>query len=107
MSLNRTHAGEDLAEKARLLDLTNDAIIVRDPSDRITFWNKGATQTYGYSREEATGRVSHELLHTEFPEPHERIREKFTQVGQWDGELKHTCADGSRITVSTRWVARA
>src|SRR5215472_14130901 len=60
---------EALEQKARLLDLTNDAIMVRDASDRITFWNKSATDMYGFSREEAIGRVSHDLLRTEFPEP--------------------------------------
>jgi PAS domain S-box-containing protein len=91
-------------EKGRLLDLAADAIIVRDASDRITFWNKGATEIYGYSREEAIGRVSHDLFHTEFPEPFERIMEKLLRDGQWGGELRHTCASGSRVSVSTRWV---
>jgi PAS domain S-box-containing protein len=105
VSEDSKHLGEAVAEKARLLDLINDAIIVRDASDRITFWNKGATRTYGYKPEEAIGRVSHDLFRTEFPESFERIREQFVRDGQWDGELKHTCASGSRITVSTRWVA--
>ena len=105
MSGTRKHVEEALIDKVRLLDLTNDAIIVRDPSDRIIFWNKGATQTYGYNREEAIGRVSHDLFQTEFPEPLERIREEFVRNGQWGGELRHTCANGSTIIVSTRWVA--
>ena len=94
-----------LAEKARLLDLSNDAILVRDAADRITFWNEGATALYGYSREEALGRVSHELFQTEFPEPLERIQEKLQRDGRWAGDLRHICANGSRIAVSTRWVA--
>jgi PAS domain S-box-containing protein len=96
---------EALEEKARLLDLTNDAILVRDALDRITFWNKGATDMYGFSRDEAIGRVSHDLFCTEFPEPMESIKEKLLREGQWAGELKHTCADGTKKTVSTRWVA--
>ena len=92
-------------ERARLLDLATDAILVRDVRDRITFWNQGASQMYGFTREEAEGRVSHDLLRTEFPEPLQTIKEKFARDGLWAGELRHTCADGSRITVSTRWVA--
>ena len=91
-------------EKARLLDLANDAILVRDTSDRITFWNRGATDLYGFSREQAIGRVSHDLLRTEFPEPLESIKGKLLQEGHWAGELRHTCATGARKTVSTRWV---
>lgn len=100
----RKNAEVALRKKARLLDLTNDAILVRDASDRITFWNKGATDIYGFSREEAIGQVSHELLRTEFPEPLESIKEKLLRSGQWAGELRHACATGARKTVSTRWV---
>jgi len=98
------HVEEALEEKARLLDLTTDAILVRDASDRITFWNKGASAMYGFSREEAIGRVSHDLFRTEFPEPLESIREKLLRDGQWAGELRHTCATGARKIVSSRWV---
>ena len=98
--------GEELLrERARLLDLTTDAVLVRDAGDRITFWNQGASAMYGFTREEAEGRVSHDLLHTEFPEPLQKIKEQFAGDGYWAGELRHTCANGSRITVSTRWVA--
>ena len=93
------------AQNARLLELSTDAILVRDASDRIAFWNQGATEIYGFSREEALGRVSHDLLHTEFPEPFRFIREKLIQDGRWSGELCHRRANGSAITVSTRWVA--
>jgi len=99
------HLEEALEEKARLLDLSNDAILVRDASDRIIFWNKGATDMYGFSREEALGRVSHDLFRTEFPEPLESIKEKLLGQGQWAGELRHICATGAKKTVSTRWVA--
>jgi len=94
-----------LQERARLLDLTRDAILVRDAADRITFCNQGAAEMYGFTREEAEGRVSHDLLCTEFPEPLQQIKEQFAREGNWAGELRHICANGSRITVSTRWVA--
>jgi PAS domain S-box-containing protein len=83
--------------------LSNDAIFVRDRSDRITYWNKGASELYGYSREEALGRVTHELLHTEFPEPLERIIEQLHRGGRWTGELIHRHKDGNPIIVVSRW----
>lgn len=100
----RKQAEEILRKRARLLDLSNDAILVRDAADRVTFWNQGAAEMYGYTREEAAGRVSHNLLRTEFLEPLEEIKEKLTRDGQWAGELRHTCASGSKVTVSSRWV---
>ena len=102
----RTHLAERASPlKARLLDLSNDAILVRDSDDRITFWNDGATEIYGYRRDEALGRVSHELFRTEFPEPLQSIQKQLHEDGRWSGELRHTCANGSKITVSARWVA--
>ncbi|HKF93298.1 MAG TPA: PAS domain S-box protein, partial [Gammaproteobacteria bacterium] len=95
---------QQLAEQARLLDLSNDAIIVRDVNDRVTYWNKGATKIYGYSLAEATGEVSHQLLKTGYPEPLSRIYQKLLRDKYWQGELVHTRRDGSRITVFSRWV---
>jgi PAS domain S-box-containing protein len=100
----RKQSQQVLAERARLLDLSDDAIIVRDEADRVTYWNKGASQLYDYSREEAMSRVSHELLQTEFPEPLEQINEQLDRDGGWNGELIHKRKDGSRIVVASRWV---
>jgi PAS domain S-box-containing protein len=99
----RKQVEQALAERARLLDLSNDAILVRDAADRVTYWNKSASELYGYSREEAMGRVSHELLRTEFPEPLERITEQLQQDNRWTGELIHRHKEGSRIVVASRW----
>jgi len=101
----RKTGDELLRERARLLDLTTDAILVRDAADRITYWNRGASEMYGFTPEEAEGRVSHDLLRTEFPETLQKIKEQLAGDAYWAGELRHTCANGSRITVSTRWIA--
>src|SRR5579859_538333 len=99
----RNQAERSLAEQARLLDLSNDAILVRDSADKITYWNKGAAELYGYTREEALGRVSHELLRTQFPESLERIIEHIQRENRWTGELIHKRKDESQIVVSSRW----
>src|SRR5262249_22767923 len=92
-----------LAEQARLLDLTNDAIFICDMQHRIIFWNRGAKELYGYSAEEALGRVTHELLGTEFPQSLGQIRKKLKRDGRWSGELLHRCKDGSKVVVISRW----
>jgi len=93
---------QELSEKARLLDLSNDAIIVRNSDGRIAYWNHGAEELYGWSREEALGKVSHSLLQTEFSMPEKQIIKELHQNGRWTGELVHTKRDGQRITVLVR-----
>src|ERR1700693_4953175 len=51
-------------EQASLLNLTHDTIFVRDMSDIISYWNRGAEELYGWRAEEAIGKHSHELLQT-------------------------------------------
>ncbi|HKB98589.1 MAG TPA: PAS domain S-box protein [Terriglobales bacterium] len=99
----RKQVEQALAERARLLDLSNDAIFVRDGADRITYWNQSASELYGYTREEAVGSVSHELLRTEFPEPLGQIAEQLHRDNRWSGELLHKHKDGSQIVVASRW----
>jgi PAS domain S-box-containing protein len=94
---------QKLAEQTRLLDLSNDAILVRDNNDRITYWNRGATKIYGYTRQEAVGQISHDLLKTVPPESLRKLDRKLLRDNQWLGELVHTRRDGRRITVFSRW----
>lgn len=91
-----------LAEQARLLDLTNDAIIVRDHQDRIVYWNHGAEKMYGFSAQEALGKVTHKLLQTAHLENYESIRKNLERDSGWSGELVHTRKDGKTIVVLSR-----
>lgn len=99
----RKGSEERLAEQASLLQLTHDSIIVRDLEDRVTFWNRGAADQYGWTEEEALGAVTHELLSTEFPVPLQEIKAALAATGRWEGELVHSRKDGSLLTVASRW----
>jgi len=100
----RTKMQEALFEKVRLLDLSNDAIVVLDIEHRILFWNHGAEELYGWSREEALGKNSIELLHTTFSKPFPQIKEELYRNNHWTGELTHTKRDGQTISVLVRKV---
>jgi len=98
----RKRADHQLKKQAELLSLAHDAIIVRDPESRITFWNPGAETAYGWSAAEAMGKVTHELLQTTFPEPLDQINATLQRTGRWEGELIHTKRDGRQVVVASR-----
>jgi len=102
----RREIERSVREQAQLLDLAHDAIFSLDSDGTIRFWNSGAEQMYGWSRDEATGRRSHDLLQTEFPAPLEQIEEKLRVSGRWQGELIHTHRDGTHLRVLSRWALR-
>jgi PAS domain S-box-containing protein len=93
-----------LLEQARVLDLAN--VLVRDIDDRITLWNEGAHRLYGWTKEEALGRIAHELLRTRFPRPREEVTGELLANGSWDGELVHLSKDGRRVVSQSHWELR-
>jgi two-component system, LuxR family, sensor kinase FixL len=92
-----------LLEQAGLLDLTHDTVFVRDMNDVITYWNRGAEERYGWPREQALGKTSHELMETIFPAPLKEITAGLRRTGRWEGELVHTKRDGTQVIVASRW----
>jgi PAS domain S-box-containing protein len=99
----RRQAEQELREQAALLDLAQDAILVRDLDSRILLWNRGAKDLYGWPAEEALGKVAHELLQTGFPGSLEAIQASIRETREWEGELRHICRDGKAIVVTSRW----
>ena len=94
---------EALRERANLLDLTHDTVFVRDINDVITFWNRGAEKLYGWTRDEAVGQVSHQLMQTIFPAPLAEITTALNSTGRWEAELIQTRRDGTQVVVASRW----
>ena len=93
---------QDFSE-TRLLDLSSDAIFLRDGDDRITYWNGGAEALYGWSRKEALGRTPSDLLKTDRAIELSEIRGALDRAGFWEGELVHVCRDGKLVTLLSRW----
>jgi PAS domain S-box-containing protein len=99
----RKQAEETLRKQAQMLDLANDTIAVLDLNGSISYWNLGAKWLYGWRKSQAIGKNIHELLQTEWTQPVEVIQKVFFERGSWQGELVRTKADGTKITVASRW----
>jgi PAS domain S-box-containing protein len=96
----------ELHNQAELLDLSRDAILSRDLHDRIVFWSGGAERLFGWTRDQAVGQVSHDLLQTHFPTSLDEITRGLFESGFWEGELRHRTKNGTEIVASSRWAIR-
>jgi PAS domain S-box-containing protein len=94
---------EQLREQATLLDLVRDGILVRDLYGTIIYWSAGAADMYGWRRDEALGRVSHQLLQAEYPRPLAEIEQGVLGTGDWEGEVSQRTRDGAPLLVASRW----
>jgi PAS domain S-box-containing protein len=90
---------------ATLLSQAREAILIRSVgSSEIRYWNRGAVALYGWTAAQARGRSAHALLKTVYPQPVDEIEALLMDNGYWEGELRHTCRDGRRVTVISRWI---
>lgn len=99
----RKLAEEKIREQAALLDVTTDAICVRDLNNKIVLWNKGAETLYGWLATEAWGKNASELL---YDEPSPEMEAALLQVlskGMWQGELTKLTKSDKEILVASRW----
>jgi PAS domain S-box-containing protein len=90
--------------QSELINLAHDAILVRDPVNRVISWNRGAEELYGWTAREAQGRVTHTLLKTHYPTSRADVDAHLEQEGKWEGELTHKRRDGSSVIVESRQV---
>ena len=57
-------------------------IMIRDMDGAIQVWSEGIARLYGFAADEALGRISHELLQTEFPYPLSEIDAELRRAGE-------------------------
>jgi PAS domain S-box-containing protein len=88
--------------KSNLIELSFEPIIVWHPKRGIIDWNKGAEQLYGYSRQEALGRPSHDLLRSVHPISLGRLLSLLYRFKSWTGEIGQRAKDGRIVYVDSR-----
>lgn len=99
---NRLEAEERIREQAALLDKAQDAILVHDLENRITYWNKSAERLYGWSTDEVLGRQVDELIDKKDSSAAAEARATAQQQGEWHGELWQITKSGYEIVVESR-----
>jgi PAS domain S-box-containing protein len=99
----REEITQALRRHADLLEQAHDSLITWPLGGAINYWSRGAETLFGYAREEALGRSSHELLHTDHPSGMAQIDAMLERDGQWKGELIQTTKDGRKLIVEALW----
>jgi PAS domain S-box-containing protein len=98
----RKRTEEKIREQANLLDIAQDAIIVRDLNDNILYWNNSAERIYGWTRSEAIAKNSSQLLHTDLESVNNALQE-VKEKGSWFGELRQVTKTEKSVIVESRW----
>ena len=106
LELNLRIRESNFRNQAELLQLTHDAILVRNLEAKILYWNRSEERMYGWQKGEARGKLVHSLLQTDFPIPLAEIEKEMLDKGYWEGELVHRRRDGAVLNVSSRWSLR-
>jgi PAS domain S-box-containing protein len=104
VAMDRVHLVIGMRRSAELLDLAYDAVFTWDFDTRaINYWNKAASDLYGYAKEEAFGKDPLPLLQSEYPVPLEAIVAALREHDHWEGELRQRTKDGRLVQTSARW----
>jgi PAS domain S-box-containing protein len=100
---DRKAAEHLIIEQAMLLNITTDAIMVRDLANRVRFWNSSAERIYGWSALEVIDRDANSLF---YPDPSPAAVTALATVlqqGEWQGELEKLTKTGQTVIAQSRW----
>ncbi|MDR5011743.1 PAS domain S-box protein (plasmid) [Agrobacterium tumefaciens] len=83
--------------------LDGASIVIHGMDGRIKGWTAGSEHLYGWSKNEALGKIVHQLLSTQFPMPLSELRRRVSRQGSWSGEVVHYHKNGHKLLIATRW----
>jgi PAS domain S-box-containing protein len=98
----RMLAEEQLQFQSQLLEAVGQSVIVTDLSGHVVYWNPSAERLYGWSSEEALGRLTTELMVDDYDQrPTHDIRAHFLTGKSWSGEYPVRHRDGTLLSIET------
>ncbi|KAM3091356.1 response regulator [Phormidesmis sp. 146-12] len=102
-AIERQRAEQKIREQAALLEITTDAMLVRDLQHTIVFWNKGAERLFGWKAEEAIGQNVNQLMYRKSSSQLKEAVNTVLEKGEWIGELNKITKSGQEVIVESRW----
>lgn len=95
-------AQQAMVQNSMLIELSTEPIFAWNLESGIIQWNKGAEMLYGYTRQEALGRNSHQLLRTIHGEGFEKFFGELKLTRFWTGEVRHLTKEGRQLIIESR-----
>ena len=99
---HRKSAEERIREQAALLDVSRDAIAVLTLDLRITYWNHGAENLYGWTSADALAATETEKLYGLRREELTEILRVVRAEGRWASQQEHRTKLGLTLTIDAR-----
>ena len=99
----REEITQALRRHSDLLEQAHDSLLTCRLGGPIDYWSGGAEILYGYTREEAIGQPSHDLLRSTHPLGIAHIDALLERDGHWKGELTQATKDGRNLIVESQW----
>jgi two-component system cell cycle sensor histidine kinase/response regulator CckA len=99
----RKAAEEQIREQAALLNKAQDAIMVVDLENRVSFWNRGAERVFGWDARDATGKIIGDFIFSPAQAPPDCARIQTLEKGEWHGEMAQIARDGRELVMESSW----
>ena len=96
-------AEQKIRDQAALLELATDGIFIRDLSQKISFWNRGAEKLYGWKAEEIIGQSYYDTIGQKVTPQLLEAEKTVMEKGEWQGELNTITKCGQALVVESRW----
>lgn len=98
--LHLRESSQQLAQRDKLIDASNDAIVTWTSEEGVVSWNTGAEKLFGYGRNEVIGQKPCDVLQV-FDEM-QQVANGLEVGTDWSGENTFETKSGKLITLSTR-----
>eukprot|EP00727_Mastigamoeba_balamuthi_P007044 m51a1_g2960 putative Fixl like pas pac sensor hybrid histidine kinase (995) ;mRNA; f:669354-673125 len=86
-----------------LLERAFEVVVICNLQGHIVFWNRAASELYGWCSEEVLGKELCVVLRTRMSRPRSEIVLEVMDKGFWEGDAVHTSKEGFSVLVSCRW----
>jgi PAS domain S-box-containing protein len=87
----------------KLIEAAVESILITNAEHHVIYWNQGAEKLYGWTEQEAIGKLPSMLLETSYPESMENIERQLKESGRWHGQLVRKRKDGSTVVTESAW----